>query len=134
MSSVVALSAQIASRRKYTSRTMPGPRKRRPSVWMCSNTVCVSMFGPYGKVENQIFNMHKFFITFTMYQLFNCMQNIYCDCCQYIFRVKFFLIPQPVTRGVNKSMDASFGCLVGCIEDLRRFSGISAISRIGSRR
>ena len=25
-------------------------------------------------------------------------------------------------------------CLVGCIEDLRRFSGISAISRLGSRR
>ena len=31
--------------------------------------------------------------------------------------------------------DASYsGWLVGCIEDLRRFSSISAISRLGSRR
>ena len=39
------------------------------------------------------------------------------------------------SKGIKfKASAHSFGWLVVCIEDLRRFSGISAISRLGSRR
>ena len=43
-------------------------------------------------------------------------------------------LSQCMTKGVFWHGKSIFFWLVGCIEDLRHFSGISAISRLGSRR
>ena len=46
-----------------------------------------------------------------------------------------FLFNQIVSNDSNLFVMIRGYCwLVGCIEDLRRFSGISAVSRLGSRR
>ena len=45
----------------------------------------------------------------------------------------FVLVLQYITSHLLTKQRATGDWLVGCIEDLRRFSGISAISPVGSR-